>query len=76
MALAVLVVALVVNGLRPTAEEALAAFDAARAVPNEDNVALIYAELLRGEEVSPTATKLGAALARIQEGYPGPGVVA
>ena len=47
----VLVLALLVNGLLSTPEKALAAFDAARAVADEDNAALVYAELLRGEEV-------------------------
>lgn len=37
--------------LVPTAEEKLAAFDAARAVPDEDNAAIIYEELVRGEEL-------------------------
>jgi hypothetical protein len=37
--------------LTPAPEKQLAAFDAARAVPDEDNAALIYAELLQGEEV-------------------------
>ena len=47
----VLVLALLVNGLLSTPEKALAAFDTARAVADEDNAALIYAELLRGQEV-------------------------
>ena len=39
----------------PTSEKQLAAFDAVRAVRDEDNAALIYAELLQGEEVPPEA---------------------
>jgi hypothetical protein len=50
--------------LTPTPEKQLAAFDAAHAVPDEDNAALIYAELLRGEEVPPS--KVATAVARIE----------
>jgi hypothetical protein len=50
--------------LAPTPEKQLAALDAARAVPDEDNAALIYAELLRGEEVPPST--LETALARFE----------
>ncbi len=52
-----------VRWLVPTPEEQLAAFDAARAVPDEDNAALTYAELLTGEQVPPS--KLATAVARI-----------
>ncbi len=53
--------------LVPTPEERLAAFDAAHAVPEEDNAALIYAELLQGQEVpadklAPSLTPLLATL--------------
>lgn len=48
----VIVVTLVgINHVRPTAEEELAAFEADRAIPNRDNAALLYAALLRGEEI-------------------------
>ncbi len=43
---------LVVNRLLPNAEEDLAAFDAARAVPDEENAALVYAKVLRGDVAS------------------------
>ncbi|UCD52720.1 MAG: hypothetical protein JSW27_08790 [Phycisphaerales bacterium] len=68
VALAVLVLVLVLHCLRPTAEEQLAAFDAARAVPDDDNAALIYAELLRGEKVPVSAlwTQLAPFMESIQ----------
>jgi len=37
--------------LGPTPEEGFAAFDAARAIPDGDNAAILYAQLLQGEEV-------------------------
>jgi len=46
--------------LSPTPQERLAAFDAAHAVPDEDNAAILYAELLQGEQVPPS--ELAAAL--------------
>jgi len=50
-------------------QEKLAAFDAAHAVPDEDNAALIYAELLRGEEVprDKLEIKVDAMLAAIHD---------
>ena len=55
---------LAIRWLAPTPEKQLAALDAARAVPDEDNAALIYAELLQGEEVPPS--KLATTVARIE----------
>jgi hypothetical protein len=40
-----------IRWLLPTPQERLTAFDATRAVPDEDNAALIYAQLLQGEEI-------------------------
>ncbi|NLZ05439.1 MAG: hypothetical protein GXY19_09730 [Phycisphaerae bacterium] len=68
--LAVIVIATValgVNALLPTWQKELAAIDAKRAVADEDNAALIYAELLQGEEVPPTPSKLDAVLVPIME---------
>jgi hypothetical protein len=70
VAFAVIIVAalaLTVNALLPTTEEELAAIDEAWTVADEDNAALIYAELLRGEEVPPTAGKLNAVLVPLME---------
>jgi hypothetical protein len=53
-----------VHWLVPVPEERLAALDAARTVPDEDNAALIYAELLTGEQVAPS--ELATAVARIE----------
>ena len=66
---AILALALMVNRLLPTPEEALAAFDAVRAVPDEDNAALIYADLLRGDEVPPSSleTQLAPFLESVQD---------
>ena len=44
--------ALAVKVLLPTRQERLAAIDAKRTAADEDNAALIYAELLQGEEVT------------------------
>ncbi len=55
--------------LAPEPEKELAAFDAARAVPDEDNAALIYAELTQGEEVPPDelAIKLDLLFAIVED---------
>jgi hypothetical protein len=56
LAVAVLLVAAVLligRLLLTTPEERLASLDAARAVPEEDNAATIYAELLRGSATPP-----------------------
>ena len=44
--------ALAVHGLLPTPQEQLAVIDAKRAVADANNAALIYADLLQGEEVA------------------------
>lgn len=57
--------ALAVKALLPTRQERLAAIDAKRAVADEDNAALIYAELFRGERVPPS--DMETALVRIEK---------
>lgn len=57
VAFAVIIVAalaLTVNALLPTTEEELAAIDEAWTVADEDNAALIYAELFQGERIAPS----------------------
>lgn len=51
--------------LAPTPQERLAAFDAARAVSDRDNAAILYTQLLQGEELPPSA--LEAKLASLQD---------
>lgn len=65
--LTLLLIVLVVRWLLPTPAEQLARIDAARAVPDDQNAALLYAELLRGEELPPTVTELSTAIAPILE---------
>jgi hypothetical protein len=63
VAVAVLLLAAVLGigrWLLVTPEEQLAALDAARAVPDEDNAAIIYAELLRGDATPPEDSNLVA----------------
>lgn len=69
---AVLVPALVlaVSWLAPAPEEELTAIDKARAVADEDNAALLYAELFQGEPVPPSDVE--TALARITEALSDP----
>lgn len=53
---------LTIRELSPSPQKQRAAFDAAHAIPDQDNAALIYGELLTGEEVPPS--KLEIAVSR------------
>lgn len=72
-ALLLLALALALNASLPTAREKLTAIDVARAVADEDNAALIYAELLRGEEVPPS--ELETQLAPLMEALSDPALL-
>ena len=61
---------LIVSRLRPTAEEELAAIDKARAVTDENNAALIYAELVQHDEA--VIRDIDAPMIRIAEAASGP----
>jgi len=63
--LGVLASLLILRAILPTAQKQLAAIDEARAVRDEDNAALIYAELLRGAQVPPD--DLGSTLVPFME---------
>ncbi len=69
MALLFAVLVGVFHVLAPEPEKELAAFDAARAVPDENNAALIYAELTQGEELplSELAINVDRVLTAIQD---------
>lgn len=58
------------HALSPTPQERLTAFDAVHAVPDEDNAAVLYAELLQGEPVSPS--ELAAELASLADAIQDP----
>jgi hypothetical protein len=47
------IVLLAIQKVARTPQEKLAAFEASCAVPDDHNAALIYAELLRGEQLPP-----------------------
>jgi hypothetical protein len=65
-------VLLIGRSLLVTPEERLAALDAARAVPDEDNAAIIYAELLRGETALPDDSNLTAFARAYYEAFADP----